>query len=117
MPFDLTVGHHATYLFGADVTNEPHKDMIQKFFRVLAICNTIIPDMDKNIGENSYAESSDEAAFVIVARELGFWFFERKLDRITLHELDHQSGKVVDRKEDMLEDVLRVFVLDVIPVI
>ncbi|PHT48376.1 hypothetical protein CQW23_12584 [Capsicum baccatum] len=112
MPFDLTVGHHATYPFGADVTNEPHKNMIQNFFRVLAICNTIIPDMDKKIGEISYAESSDEATFVIVARELRFRFFERKLDRITLHELDHQSGKLVDRfdtyKRDMYFHDMRI---------
>ncbi|XP_015162795.1 probable phospholipid-transporting ATPase 8 isoform X2 [Solanum tuberosum] len=77
--------------------HEPNRDMIQKFFRVLAICHTVIPDVNKKTGEISYeAESPDEAAFVIAARELGFQFFERTQNRITLHELDHQSGKMVD---------------------
>ncbi|KAH0706641.1 hypothetical protein KY285_011144 [Solanum tuberosum] len=48
--------------------------------------------------EISYeVESPDEAAFVIAARQLGFQFFERTQSRITLHELNHQSGKMVDR--------------------
>ncbi|XP_004232297.1 probable phospholipid-transporting ATPase 8 [Solanum lycopersicum] len=83
--------------------HEPHRDMIQKFFRVLAICHTVIPDVNKKTGEISYeAESPDEAAFVIAARELGFQFFERTQNRITLHELDHQSGKMVDRSYQLL---------------
>ncbi|XP_016478856.2 putative phospholipid-transporting ATPase 8 isoform X2 [Nicotiana tabacum] len=83
--------------------HEPHQDMIQKFFRVLAICHTVIPDVNKKTGEISYeAESPDEAAFVIAARELGFQFFERTQSRITLHELDHRSGKVVDRSYQLL---------------
>lgn len=46
--------------------NEPHSDIIQKFFRLLATCHTAIPDTV------SYeAESQDEAAFVIAAREIG----------------------------------------------
>ncbi|XP_059294143.1 probable phospholipid-transporting ATPase 8 isoform X2 [Lycium ferocissimum] len=83
--------------------HEPHRDMIQKFFRVLAVCHTVIPDVDKKTGEISYeAESPDEAAFVIAARELGFQFFERTQSRITLHELDHRSGKMVDRSYQLL---------------
>ncbi|XP_006338563.1 probable phospholipid-transporting ATPase 8 isoform X1 [Solanum tuberosum] len=83
--------------------HEPNRDMIQKFFRVLAICHTVIPDVNKKTGEISYeAESPDEAAFVIAARELGFQFFERTQNRITLHELDHQSGKMVDRSYQLL---------------
>lgn len=77
--------------------NEPHADIIQKFFRVLAICHTAIPDKNEE-GEISYeAESPDEAAFVIAARELGFEFFERTQASISLHELDHKSGRQVDR--------------------
>ncbi|KAG5590801.1 hypothetical protein H5410_041315 [Solanum commersonii] len=56
------------------------------------------PDVNKKIGEISYeVESPDEVAFVIAARQLGFQFFERTQSRITLHELNHQSGKMVDR--------------------
>ncbi|KAL5540604.1 hypothetical protein UlMin_043179 [Ulmus minor] len=83
--------------------NEPHSDVIQKFFRVLAICHTAIPEANKETGEISYeAESPDEASFVIAARELGFGFFERSQTSITLHELDYKSGKMVDRVYELL---------------
>ncbi|KAF5739621.1 putative phospholipid-transporting ATPase 8-like [Tripterygium wilfordii] len=83
--------------------NEPHADVIQKFFRVLAICHTAIPDVNKESGEISYeAESPDEAAFVIAARELGFEFFERSQTSIVLHELDPVRGKRVDRVYKLL---------------
>ncbi|KAI4305105.1 hypothetical protein L6164_028493 [Bauhinia variegata] len=77
--------------------------IIQKFFRVLALCHTAIPDVDEELGEISYeAESPDEAAFVIAARELGFEFFSRTQTSISLHELDHESGKKVDRVYELL---------------
>ena len=77
--------------------NEPHPVVIQNFFRVLAICHTAIPDINEE-GEISYeAESPDEAAFVIAARELGFEFFSRTQTCISLHELDHKSSRKVDR--------------------
>ncbi|KAK4346302.1 hypothetical protein RND71_032641 [Anisodus tanguticus] len=83
--------------------HEPNRDMIQKFFRLLAVCHTVIPDVNKITGQISYeAESPDEAAFVIAARELGFQFFERTQSRITLHELDHRTGKMVDRSYQLL---------------
>ncbi|KAL6135777.1 hypothetical protein ACLB2K_068002 [Fragaria x ananassa] len=83
--------------------NEPHSDTIQKFFRVLAICHTAIPVVDKESGEISYeAESPDEAAFVIAARELGFGFFERKQTSISLHELDYKTGEKDDREYELL---------------
>ncbi|XP_027924292.1 probable phospholipid-transporting ATPase 8 isoform X2 [Vigna unguiculata] len=83
--------------------NEPYPDFIQKFFRVLAICHTAIPDEDKESGEISYeAESPDEAAFVIAARELGFEFFARTQTSISLHELNYEIGKKVDRVYQLL---------------
>lgn len=79
--------------------NEPHFDVIQKFFRVLAICHTAIPDKSKESGDISYeAESPDEAAFVIAARELGFEFFGRTQTSLSLHEFDFKAGKRVDRQ-------------------
>ncbi|KAK4272108.1 hypothetical protein QN277_020705 [Acacia crassicarpa] len=83
--------------------NEPHSDIIQKFFRVLAICHTAIPEEEDQSGEISYeAESPDEAAFVIAARELGFEFFARTQSSISLHELDFDSGEKVDRVYELL---------------
>ncbi|KAF7135897.1 hypothetical protein RHSIM_Rhsim08G0132100 [Rhododendron simsii] len=78
--------------------NEPCSDVIQKFLRLLAICHTAIPEVDEDTGKVSYeAESPDEAAFVIAARELGFEFYERTQTSVSLHELDPASGKKVER--------------------
>lgn len=78
--------------------NEPHSDVIQKFLRLLAVCHTAIPEVDEENGYISYeAESPDEAAFVIAARELGFEFYKRTQTSISLHELDPVSGKKVER--------------------
>lgn len=77
---------------------EPRPDLIQKFLRLLAICHTAIPEVDEENGRISYeAESPDEAAFVIAARELGFKFLERTQTSISLHELDPLTGKTVER--------------------
>ncbi|KAL2505179.1 putative phospholipid-transporting ATPase 8 [Abeliophyllum distichum] len=83
--------------------HESHAYVIQKFFRVLALCHTAIPDINQETGEISYeAESPDEAAFVIAARELGFQFYERMQTTISLHELDYQSGQIMDRSYKLL---------------
>ncbi|KAJ4961095.1 hypothetical protein NE237_021005 [Protea cynaroides] len=82
---------------------ERHADVIQKFIRVLAICHTAIPDVNKESGEISYeAESPDEAAFVIAAKELGFEFYERTQTSISLHELDPKTGEKVVRSYKLL---------------
>ncbi|KAK1280746.1 putative phospholipid-transporting ATPase 9 [Acorus gramineus] len=83
--------------------NEPHADVIQKFFCLLAICHTAIPEVDEESGKISYeAESPDEAAFVIAARELGFQFYQRTQTSISLHELDLKSGTKVERSYKLL---------------
>ncbi|KAK4781401.1 hypothetical protein SAY86_015503 [Trapa natans] len=83
--------------------NEARPDLIQKFLRLLAICHTAIPEVDEETGRISYeAESPDEAAFVIAARELGFQFFERTQTSISLHELDTLTGKTVERTYKLL---------------
>jgi phospholipid-translocating ATPase len=80
--------------------NEPHSDVIQLFFRLLAVCHTCIPEVDEQSGKISYeAESPDEAAFVVAAGELGFKFYQRTQTSISLHELDPLSRKQVDRYE------------------
>lgn len=83
--------------------DQPNAELIQKFFRILAICHTAIPDENKEMGEITYeAESPDEAAFVIAAREFGFVFFERTQTSISLHELDYKSRQKVDRTYQLL---------------
>ncbi|XVF14098.1 hypothetical protein REPUB_Repub09cG0027900 [Reevesia pubescens] len=81
---------------------EPHSDVIQKFFRVLATCHTAVPEVAES-GEIIYeAESADETAFVIAAREVGFQFFARNQTSIKLHELDPVTGETVDRAYKLL---------------
>ncbi|XP_058009931.1 putative phospholipid-transporting ATPase 9 isoform X2 [Hevea brasiliensis] len=77
--------------------NEPRADVIQKFVRLLAICHTAIPEIDEETGKVTYeAESPDEAAFLIAARELGFEFYGRTQTSISLHELDPVAGRTVE---------------------
>lgn len=83
--------------------HEPHPDMIRKFFEVLAICHTVIPDVNRHNGDIYYeAESTDEAAFVIAARELGFEFFKRKQTSISLYILDYVTGGKIVRDYELL---------------
>ncbi|CAN6714240.1 unnamed protein product [Malus baccata var. baccata] len=83
--------------------NEPRADVIQKFLQLLAICHTAIPEVDEETGRVSYeAESPDEAAFVIAAREFGFEFYERTQGSISLHELDPIYGRKIERKYKLL---------------
>jgi len=89
----------------------PHPDVIQIFFRVLAICHTAVPVLNSKSGKISYeAESPDEAAFVIAARELGFEFYEKTHTGISLHELDPNTGRNVDRYSHDLHAILTICV-------
>lgn len=77
---------------------EPHSNVIQMFLRLLAICHTAIPEVDESTGNLLYeAESPDEAAFVIAARELGFKFFKRTQTSISLLEFNPEVGETVER--------------------
>ncbi|CAL9082367.1 unnamed protein product [Musa acuminata var. zebrina] len=83
--------------------SEPQSDIIMKFFQLLAICHTVIPDVDEETSKISYeAESPDEAAFVVAAREIGFEFYRRTQTSIYLHEMDPLSGKQIDRTYRLL---------------
>uniref|UniRef100_A0A1D1ZCM1 Phospholipid-transporting ATPase n=1 Tax=Anthurium amnicola TaxID=1678845 RepID=A0A1D1ZCM1_9ARAE len=82
--------------------NESQSDVVQKFFRLLAICHTAIPEVDEESGKITYeAESPDEAAFVVAARELGFEFYQRTQTSISMHELDPVSHLKVTRTYDL----------------
>ncbi|CAK9151263.1 unnamed protein product [Ilex paraguariensis] len=90
-------------VMGGKWVMEPHSDVLQKFFRLLAICHTALPEIDEGTGKVSYeAESPDEAAFVIAARELGFEFFKRTQTNISVNELDPISGKKLERSYKLL---------------
>jgi len=78
--------------------HEPQANIIEKFFLLLAICHTAIPDVDEETGKISYeAESPDEAAFVIAAREIGFEFYKRTQTSVAVREYNPKTGKKVER--------------------
>lgn len=82
---------------------EAQSEVIQKFFHVLALCHTVIPEVDEESQKVSYeAESPDEAAFVVAARELGFEFYRRTQTTISLRELDPTSGRSIERLVPLL---------------
>ncbi|GLU11280.1 hypothetical protein SLE2022_280370 [Rubroshorea leprosula] len=81
--------------------HEPHSGAIQIFFRVLAICHTVIPISVSN--KDLYeAESQDEVAFVRAAKELGFKFSGRTQTSIEIHESIHKTGEEVPRVYKLL---------------
>uniref|UniRef100_A0A8C9U0F7 Phospholipid-transporting ATPase n=1 Tax=Scleropages formosus TaxID=113540 RepID=A0A8C9U0F7_SCLFO len=64
---------------------------VREFFRLLALCHTVMPE-EKMEGELVYqAQSPDEGALVTAARNFGFVFRARTPETITVYEL----GKAV----------------------
>ncbi|XP_007904418.1 phospholipid-transporting ATPase ID isoform X1 [Callorhinchus milii] len=61
--------------------------MVHEFFRVLSLCHTVMPE-EKNEGELFYqAQSPDEGALVMAARNFGFVFRFRTPETITVQEM------------------------------
>ncbi|XP_038124235.1 phospholipid-transporting ATPase ID-like [Cyprinodon tularosa] len=59
----------------------------QAFFRLLALCHTVMPE-EKKEGELNYqAQSPDEGALVTAARNFGFVFRSRTPETITIMEM------------------------------
>ncbi|CAI9260054.1 unnamed protein product [Lactuca saligna] len=66
---------------------EPNSEVILLFFRILAVCHTAIPEVNEKTGELTYeAESPDEGAFLVAAREFGFHFVKRTQNSIVVKE-------------------------------
>lgn len=60
---------------------------VQEFFRLLALCHTVMPE-EKSEGNLVYqAQSPDEGALVTAARNFGFVFRARTPETITLFEM------------------------------
>jgi phospholipid-translocating ATPase len=77
--------------------HQPNPEVLQMFFRILAVCHTAIPEEDERTGLISYeAESPDEAAFVIAAREFGFEFMKRTQSSVIVQEPGH-NGQPIKR--------------------
>ncbi|KAK8960196.1 putative phospholipid-transporting ATPase 4 [Platanthera guangdongensis] len=68
-------------------TKELNPGTLLMFFRILAVCHTAIPEVDEETGSVTYeAESPDEGAFLIAAREFGFEFYRRTQASVFVRE-------------------------------
>lgn len=77
---------------------EPNVDVLLLFFRILAVCHTAIPDQNEETGAITYeAESPDEGAFLVAAREFGFEFVRRTQSSVFIREKYTSSGQTVER--------------------
>ncbi|XP_057186002.1 phospholipid-transporting ATPase ID isoform X2 [Triplophysa rosa] len=75
---------HDSSLVEAIKLEEP---LVQEFFRLLALCHTVMPE-ERNEGELVYqAQSPDEGALVTAARNFGFVFRSRTPETITVYEM------------------------------
>ncbi|KAF7135458.1 hypothetical protein RHSIM_Rhsim08G0033000 [Rhododendron simsii] len=79
-------------------SKEPNADVILLFFRILAICHTAIPEANEKTDGFTYeAESPDEGAFLVAAREFGFEFCKRTQSSVFVRERYLSSKKPIER--------------------
>ncbi|KAK2406442.1 putative phospholipid-transporting ATPase 4 [Trifolium repens] len=90
-------------LMNGNWLQEPNTNDILLFFRILAVCHTAIPELNEETGHFTYeAESPDEGAFLVAAREFGFEFCRRTQSSIFTRERISASGQVVEREYKLL---------------
>ncbi|EEF41047.1 probable phospholipid-transporting ATPase 4 [Ricinus communis] len=82
---------------------EPNADVILLFFRILAICQSAVPELNEETGSFTYeAESPDEGAFLVAAREFGFEFCKRTQSSVFICEKYAHPGQSVEREFKVL---------------
>lgn len=90
-------------LLNGNWLNEPNIDVLMLFFRILSVCHTAIPELNEETGIYTYeAESPDEAAFLVAAREFGFEFCKRTQSSVFIHEKYSSSGQPIEREFKIL---------------
>ncbi|XP_038897837.1 probable phospholipid-transporting ATPase 4 [Benincasa hispida] len=90
-------------LTGGNWLNEPNHDVLLLFFRILAICHTAIPELNEETGVYTYeAESPDEGAFLVAAREFGFEFCKRTQSTLVVRERYPSPDQVIEREYKIL---------------
>lgn len=65
------------------------------FFSALALCHTVIPELDEKDQMEYKAQSPDEAALVATARDLGFTFLAREQDHVAVDIMGEQRTMVL----------------------
>ncbi|KAL0354529.1 UNVERIFIED_CONTAM: putative phospholipid-transporting ATPase 4 [Sesamum radiatum] len=90
-------------LMNGNWLKEPNKDDILLFFRILAVCHTAIPEQNEETGTFTYeAESPDEGAFLVAAREFGFEFCRRTQSSVFVRERYPSFQEPVEREYKIL---------------
>ncbi|XP_024973098.1 probable phospholipid-transporting ATPase 4 [Cynara cardunculus var. scolymus] len=90
-------------LMNGNWSREPNADVHLLFFRVLALCHTAIPELNEETGTYSYeAESPDEGAFLVAAREFGFEFCKRTQSSILVREQHYSYEEPIEREFKIL---------------
>ncbi|XP_051135940.1 probable phospholipid-transporting ATPase 4 [Andrographis paniculata] len=90
-------------LMNGNWLKEPNLDAILLFFRILGVCHTAIPEENQETGTFTYeAESPDEGAFVVAAREFGFEFCKRTQSSVCVRERYPSFQQPVEREYKVL---------------
>ncbi|XP_068651684.1 probable phospholipid-transporting ATPase 4 [Aristolochia californica] len=90
-------------LMGGNWLREVNSDVILLFCRILALCHTAIPELNEETGSFNYeAESPDEGAFLVAAREFGFEFCKRTQSSVFIRERYSSTGQPVEREFKIL---------------
>ncbi|XP_004486850.1 probable phospholipid-transporting ATPase 4 [Cicer arietinum] len=96
-------GFDDSRLMNGNWSKDPNADVILMFFRILAVCHTAIPELNEETDSCTYeAESPDEGAFLVAAREFGFEFNRRTQSSVVVRESFSVPGKVVEREYKIL---------------
>ncbi|XP_051115700.1 probable phospholipid-transporting ATPase 4 [Andrographis paniculata] len=83
--------------------DKPNADDMLMFFRILSICHTAIPELNEETGVFTYeAESPDEGAFLVAAREFGFEFYKRTQSSIFVRERYPVFQEPIEREYKIL---------------
>ncbi|KAF3783123.1 putative phospholipid-transporting ATPase 5 [Nymphaea thermarum] len=90
-------------LMNGNWLNEANANSILLFFRILALCHTAIPELNPETGSFNYeAESPDEGAFLVAAREFGFEFCKRTQTSVFVRERYPSPAHPIEREYKVL---------------
>ena len=91
-------------LLGGEWANEENAGTIRFFFQILALCHTAIPDgTPEDPPSMRYrAESPDEAALVVAAKQFGFYFYKRTPTTLYIRETLTPNSAPVDQVYQVL---------------
>ncbi|GER53535.1 aminophospholipid ATPase [Striga asiatica] len=82
---------------------EPNENVILLFFRILSLCHTAVPEQNEETGALTYeAESPDEGAFLVAAREFGFEFCRRTQSSVSVRERYPSFQEPIEREFKVL---------------